>query len=63
MMPQPSSFIRTKLYFHTEENPFLWERTGSSSAIFWFRAIWLISKRLPFGAMLIGNDLEMSGVL
>ena len=31
--------------------------------IFWFRAIWLRSKRLPFGAMRIGNDLEMSGVL
>ena len=35
----------------------------SSSLIFWFRAIWLRSKRLPFGAMRIGNDLEMSGVL
>ena len=33
------------------------------SAIFWFRAIWLRSKMLPFGAMRIGNDLEMSGVL
>ena len=31
--------------------------------IFWFRAIWLRSKRLPFGWMRIGNDLEMSGVL
>ena len=35
----------------------------SSSAIFWFRAIWLRSKRLPFGWVRIGNDLEMSGVL
>ena len=35
----------------------------SSSAIFWFRTIWLRSKRLPFGEVWIGNDLEMSGVL
>ena len=34
-----------------------------SICIFWFRAIWLRSKRLPFGWMRIGNDLEMSGVL
>lgn len=39
------------------------ESMMSSSTIFWFRAIWLRSKRLPFGAMRIGNDLEMSGVL
>lgn len=36
---------------------------GSSYVIFWLRTIWLRSKRLPFGAMRIGNDLEMSGVL
>ena len=39
------------------------EQDVHSSVIFWFRAIWLRSKRLPFGAMRIGNDLEMSGVL
>lgn len=31
--------------------------------IFWFWTIWLRSKRLPFGEVWIGNDLEMSGVL
>ena len=52
-----------KINFLGRKTRFPREERKSSSAIFWFRAIWLRSKRLPFGAMWIGNDLEMSGVL
>ena len=69
---QRSSTISTmKLdYFYVEAQLFLRRCSTNclkdlykSSAIFWFWTIQLRSKRLPFGAMRIGNDLEMSGVL